>query len=465
LALLNKTGTTEFNSPFLLKALVGYLVLLNILITSNKGDLFMDYNTMLLRLGLDPNNFVNKLNEPIKTSSGYIYEVDQIVKSRVCPHCHSQNVYIKDYVTIEINCSQSQLITDTLRVKKVRLKCRDCNKTFTPKLQGIEPYHHTSNQTLQLIYQEFTYKLTFSQIAQKYGLSTARIMQIFDEKIKYVPPRPMPEVMCIDEIRFSKNIDQKFVCILYDFIKGEVVDILRNRQIPYLREYFGNLPLNERNTPKIIISDMYDAYSSIASTYFPKAIHIVDLFHVIKLLTSALNMLRVRVMNQKTEKHSANYNFMKTNWKYYLCRSPKIPDRYYTHQKTGELIHYDELVRRTIKLDQGLWTAYNSLQDLLRYERKFTYEEAINFIYRISQNLINSHVELLQAVGRSYHKWRVEIASALSYTQNNIRYTNAVAESINNQIKTITKSAYGYRNFQRFRKRVLLIQTYGKKSP
>lgn len=39
----------------------------------------MDFNTLLLRLGLDPTNFVNRLNEPIKTSTGFIYEVDQNV--------------------------------------------------------------------------------------------------------------------------------------------------------------------------------------------------------------------------------------------------------------------------------------------------------------------------------------------------------------------------------------------------
>lgn len=37
----------------------------------------MDYNSMLLRLGLDPKNFVNRVNEPIKTDKGFIYEVEQ----------------------------------------------------------------------------------------------------------------------------------------------------------------------------------------------------------------------------------------------------------------------------------------------------------------------------------------------------------------------------------------------------
>ena len=51
-------------------------------------------------------------------------------------------------------------------------------------------------------------------------------MQIFDEKIKFVPRRQMPEVLCIDEIKFQTAIDRKYVCILYDFYRREIVDII-----------------------------------------------------------------------------------------------------------------------------------------------------------------------------------------------------------------------------------------------
>jgi transposase len=77
-------------------------------------------------------------------------------------------------------------------------------------------------------------------------------------------------------------------------------------------------------------------------------------------------------------------------------------------------------------------------------------------------NLKNCESPIIQEVGRSYHKWRFEIANAFSKTQNNIRYHNGIAEIINNHIKSITKAAYGYRNFERFRKRCMLILTYAK---
>jgi hypothetical protein len=62
----------------------------------------MDYNSMLLRLGLDPSNFVNRFNEPIKTDTGFIYEVEQKKDKLPCPFCPSNNVYIKGYSPLSI---------------------------------------------------------------------------------------------------------------------------------------------------------------------------------------------------------------------------------------------------------------------------------------------------------------------------------------------------------------------------
>lgn len=422
----------------------------------------MNFNTLLFRFGLDPNNFINRLNDPIKTEHGFIYEVEQKHDAALCPFCHHNKLYIKGYYWTEKNCNSNDFIDDTLRIKRVRLKCTKCGKSFTPKLHGIEPYTRLSGQTLTLIKNEFTGSLTFSAIAKKYGISTARVLQLFDEHVKYVPRRPLPEVLCIDEIRFSKHKDHAYVCILYDFHAREIVDVIRNRRMAYLREYFGDINPIERGKVKIVISDMYDAYSTITRVYFKNAIHIVDLFHVIRLLTNAVNILRTRTMNLMTTKGSYHYNFMKTNWKLFLCRSHHIPDKFYTYKKTGQTFHYNVLLDHCLELNKDLHSAYNTLQDLFMYELKFTYDEALVFIERIRDNLIFSSNELLKETGRSFHKWRFEIANAFSKTQNNIRYTNAIAESINNKIKTITKSAYGYKDFTRFRKRVLLTLTYGK---
>lgn len=160
----------------------------------------MNFNTLLYRLGVDPSNFINEDDEPIRTKDGFIYEVKQKADNRRCPYCNSDNVTIKGYFTTEINCSETGHIKDILRIKKVRFKCKDCNKSFMPPIAGIERYSKLSNQTMNMIYKDFTKLISFSSIANRYGITRQRVIQIFDEKIKFVPRKSMPFVLCIDEI-------------------------------------------------------------------------------------------------------------------------------------------------------------------------------------------------------------------------------------------------------------------------
>lgn len=421
----------------------------------------MNFNTILYRLGIAPDNFLNADNEPIKTGDGFIYEVRQRTDQRTCPFCERTDTTINDYDYVEINCSETDQIKDILRIKKVRFKCKGCGKTFTPPIKGVDSYAKTSSQTLQMICNDFTKSLTFSQIAERYGLTPARIIQIFDDKIRYVPRRPLPEILCIDEIRFEEEYGQNYCCVLYDFQKREIVDIIKNRQLPYLVEYFEAIDERERAKVRYFISDMYDGYVTVQRRFFKKATHIVDLFHVITQLTGAVNRIRTKVMNRQ-ERGTLYYNFMKAHWKQFLCRTSDIADRYYTPKGSYRSYHFDELVSSCVKLDGDFLIAYNILQDLYRYDQKVNFKEALEFIEFISKRLIDAGNDSLASVGNTYRKWKAGIANGIARSQNRTKLTNAVAESLNNQLKTIIKSAYGYHNFRRFRNRALLILTYGK---
>ena len=422
----------------------------------------MNFNTTLYRLGLDPSNFINEDDEPIKTPNGFIYEVRQRTDIRRCPFCNDDKVIIHDVRPIEINCSETDHIQDILRIKKVRFKCKACNKTFTPPIDGVNRYSKMSNQTLDMILKDFTKLITFKDIGIRYGLTTARILQLFDEKIKFVPRKKMPFALCIDEIKFNEEYNQKYCCILYDFNNREIVDIVKNRQLAYLNEYFSNIPEKERNHVKYFISDMYDGYKTVKRKYFPSAIHVVDLFHVITQLTRAVNKLRVKAMN-KIGKGYIEYSFMKAHWKYFLCRKENVPSKYYTNKKTGEAYYYDEIIFKCLLRDNTLLEAYNILQDLYHYNQYFfSFKEAFEFVIKLSNRLELSGEEILIDVANTYRKWAAEIANGLAKSQSGKHYTNGIAESINNHLKTIIKTAYGYHNFDRFRRRAMIIRTYKK---
>lgn len=423
----------------------------------------MDFNTLLIRLGIDPGNFVNKDSEPIKEGNTFIYPATQRTDVRECPNCHSSDAEVHSHQTVEIECSETDFARDVLRITKTRFLCRSCGRTFTMPVSGVARYATISAQKRMAMMNDFTKPMTFQQIADRYGISESYAIRLFDASVRSVPRRPMPRILCIDEVRYSDNENEKYACVLYDFLAREVVDVIRSRQMPYLREYFGSIPEKERLRVEYFVSDMYDAYATVRASYFPRAVHIVDLFHVVEQLTNAVNRIRTRVMNTEAGEGSMERNFMKSRWPLFLCRTEKIPDKYYTSKRTGESAHYDEMVWRCVRLDPGLWEAENRLQELLHYQRYATFDEALRFVERVAKSLTDSPCEILKSVGRTYRHWRAEIANGLATSQNGARITNGIAEAINNVIKTIIKSAYGYRNFERFRKRVMLIVTYSKK--
>ena len=52
----------------------------------------------------------------------------------------------------------------------------------------------------------------------------------------------------------------------------------------------------------------------------------------------------------------------------------------------------------------------------------------------------------------TYRNWRGSIINALSFP-----YSNGVTEGFNNKIKVLKRISYGLKNFEEFRKRILLI--------
>lgn len=423
----------------------------------------MDFNTLLERFGLDSTNFVNKTINTIEMEGGIIYEVEEENKPRICPNCNYDRLNIHGHKWIEIKLSSTIGFNEILRIKRIRYKCLNCGKTHTFLLTGIKRYKTVSNFVETAIKQEFYEIQSFATIARRYGLTSMQIINIFDDYTKIMLRRPLPEYLCIDEKHFEGDSTGKYVVIISDFFTGEVIDVLENRQIAYLDRYFSNISFKERNNVKVFISDMYEGYSTIKNKYFPKAIFVVDLFHVIKLLTNAVNKLRIRTYNQFIYNECLERYFMKNNWKIFLIDQHKINRNIYHSKKYDIDVPYGQMILRCLQLNNDFWDGYNVMQELFHYDKYETYGEADRFIERLIGKLNASGNELLCKVSDTYKKWKVGIIHGLARNQTGKRFSNAIAECNNSHIQKIIDASYGYKNFKRFRARIMLLLTYKKK--
>ena len=420
----------------------------------------MDFNTTLLRFGLDSSNFVNKPIDVIETNDGLIYEVEEDYRQHICPHCNHPSFFIHDYNWIKIKLTTTIGFKEALRIKRIRYKCPKCGKTHSLPLIGIQRHKTISNFVLTAIKNEFYEIQSFTTIASRYDISINQVINIFDDFTKIMPRRPLPEYLCIDEKHFEGDSDGKYCVVLSDFFTGEVIDVLENRQMPYLDEYFNNISQRERNNVKVFISDMYEGYSTIRNRFFPKALFVVDLFHVIKLLTNAVNKIRIRTYNQIAIDDTIERHFMKTNWRFFLMDQYKINKNEYHSTKFDVYMSYGEIILRCIKMNMAFWDGYNVLQELLHYDKYETWSEADKFMNRIIAKLNASGDELLGRIANTYQRWKAGILNGLARNQTGRRFSNAIAENNNSHIQKVIDVAYGYSNFKRFRARVMLILTY-----
>lgn len=101
---------------------------------------------------------------------------------------------------------------------------------------------------------------------------------VFEPKIK------LPIAMCIDEKHF-KTEHGKYVFVISDALNGKIIDMIESRKKEYLVKYFSKFSKEERDKVEFITSDMYEVYRDIKSMFFPKALYIIDKFHVVRLFT------------------------------------------------------------------------------------------------------------------------------------------------------------------------------------
>ncbi len=422
----------------------------------------MDSTLFLSMFGLDPSQFEGGVAGPEETDAGWAMSIVQSPGDRRCPSCgRSDAAVVKDRYVRKLRHSMPDGRPGIILVERPKLLCRRCGRCFFPELRGVSPRRGMTGMELASIRRELAGMATFAEVARRHGISEPRAIGLFDELFPNVPGRPLPATLCIDEVLFVDRVEGRYPAVLYDWERREVVDLVRSRQKAWLEDWFSRKPARELEGVRWFVSDMYDEYARVKRRFLPNALHVVDLFHVVKLLSEAVKKLRANAMNA-AGKGAFEYAFMKAKWKLFQVPERRIPARFYTYQGTGECLAYHDALIRCLHSSHALWDGWSILQEVLRWNSNSDFDSALAFVERVSRRLVSSGSPLLETVGRSYAHWKVEIANGFARTQSGRRFSNGIAEGLNNRVKTLKKISNGCLNFERFRKRVLLILTYSR---
>jgi transposase len=241
----------------------------------------------------------------------------------------------------------------------------------------------------------------------------------------------LPEVVSIDEFKGNTS-GEKYQCILTDPVRHRILDILPARYNHKLTEYFGQL---DRSQTKHFVSDMWSTYASIAQTYFKNSNYVIDKYHYIRQVFWAFEA--VRKEEQK--------KFSKTR-RIYFKRSRILLNKRYQFLTPEQKQQVDLMLYASNRL----LTAYSLKEQFFKVLESSDSVSARTALSHWIMAAQNSELSRFVACGNTMVRWSKGILNSFDCP-----YTNGFTEGVNNKIKVLKRNAYGYRNFRRFRNRIL----------
>lgn len=361
-----------------------------------------------------------------------VIQAQKVSPFEVCPKCATPSSVVYDHRVVKLRDAPVRGHGVRLSIKKRRFFCKTCRKPFTEPVQGVmkgrrttERYRRgvvwacgtfTDLKEVQKAYRcssGFIYKTLYERIETKLG-----------EKLNY----PWPSTIGIDEHFFTRRRGRaEFATVFTDYVNKRVRELAfgktKGELIAQLQGIAG------RENVKNVVLDMSDTYRSFVREYFPNARMIADKFHVLRLVTPALNKYRIAVTgDQRT-----------------------LPIRRLLMRSRHKLLYYErDALDRWLNQHKDLNEIYQAKEALASFYRIKGSNRAKRVLTKLTDTLAHTKLKELKRLRRTLMAWRREI---LAYFET--RLTNARTEGFNNVAKLVQKRAYGYRSFANYRLRLL----------
>ena len=355
-------------------------------------------------------------------------------KEHHCVCCGTGANAIHDYRTQVVKDIPAFGKFVTLILRKRRYRCSCCGKRFSEINSFLPRFHRMTNRLTAFVLEKLTDERSFTSVAREVNLSVTTVIRIFD-LINY-PKAKLPQALSIDEFK-GNTWGEKYQCILTDPVNKRVLDILPERYGHYLTSYFKSFPQNERKQVTYFVSDMWRTYADTASVWFKNATQIVDKYHWIRQAIWAFEI--VRKEEQKNLSPELRKYFKKSR-SLLIKRYDTLEDE--DRQAVNVMLYY------SVNISRAHWYKEKFLQ-LLSCEDT---ESARKAMSEWIANAENCGLLQFEKCAETMRNWYNGIINSFGTT-----ITNGFTEGCNNKIKVLKRNAYGYKNFKRFRNRILHI--------
>jgi transposase len=368
------------------------------------------------------------------------FHVEKNPDKRVCPRCGTRDVVLAGLAdpppalrTLPIGKKPVWMVLHLHRVA-----CSDCDTVVQEGRLLADPKKHYTYQLARYVL-DLSRRMTIADIAKHLGMSWDTIKEILktdlerrSEKIDWRNLR----YIAIDEISVRKG--QRYLTVVLNLESGRVLYVAESRRAEALAAFFKKVR-RSRTKLQAVAMDMNAAYKLAIDTYYRRPCAIVyDRFHVIKLLNEQIDEIRREEMrNAETDE----------------IRKIIKGKRYLLLYARENLRNRDvEPLKELLHLNANLCTAYILKEQLRLFWDAPTRQAGEEFLREWIAAAQASKIKRLVKFAKTLHDhWD----GLLAYFDHPI--TTGPLEGINNSIKVLKRKAYGYRDVEFFKLRILFI--------
>lgn len=246
----------------------------------------------------------------------------------------------------------------------------------------------------------------------------------------------------IDEIHWSRA--QGFVTLVYEITAGSrrLLWVGRKRTAKTLLGFFRWLGRERTREIQFVCSDMWRAYLKVVAKKAKQAIHVLDRFHIMSMMSKAID--EVRAGEAKRMKSQGLEPVLKGSRWWFLKRPEHL-----TAVQAGNLKEVLKYNLRTVRS----YLQKEGFQFFWDYVSPYW---AGRFLDGWCRRVMRSGIEPMKKVARSLRSHRELI---LNWFRARKEISTGAVEGLNNKAKLATRRAYGFRTYEAME--VVLYHTLG----
>ena len=304
-----------------------------------------------------------------------------------------------------------------------------------PELPGLRPWKRSTEPWRESIYRDHDAGICATRMAKTREVGSASVERIYAEftsrKARERLSLECPQVLGIDEHRVHRGMP--FATTFCDLKNHRIFDIVPGRSEGELRGFLNRL--KGRDKVRVVCIDLSSPYRRMVRTYFPRAKIVADRFHVMRVIIHHFMEL-ARQIAPEIKNHRGLLGALRK-------RKDNLNAR--DHERLAKLFaRYPALGPLYEKMH-----ALRSLMNIKHQTKRACRPLAAALLELISDLRISAFAPLM-TLADTLHSWCEPLAAMWRFTKN-----NGITEGFHRKMKLIQRRAYGFKNFNNYRLRVI----------